>query len=65
MSPAKAKAKADNSYEELDFGYSCKTESTNRFFIHFFEENNDKHTIARKQIDIVLGHHALRIQTTD
>ena len=35
------------------------------FFIHFFEENNDKHTITRKQIDIVLGHHALHMQPTD
>ena len=65
MSSAKPKAEAaDNSYWELDFGY-CKTESNNRFFIHCFEENNDKHTIARKQIDIVLGHHALRMQPTD
>jgi len=34
-----------------------KTESTNCFIINCFEENNDK------QIDIVIGNHALRSQS--
>ena len=42
-----------------------KTESNNCFIIHCFEENKDKHTIARNLIDIIIGNHSLRAQPTD
>ena len=36
------------------------------FIVHcLFDENNDKHTVARNRIDIVLGNHALHMQPTD
>ena len=28
--------------------------------IHCFEENKDKHSVARNRIDVVFGNHALR-----
>ena len=35
-------------------------------FVHcLIDENNDKHTVARNRIDIVLGNHALHMQPTD
>ena len=47
MLSAKPKAEADNTYRDLDYLGCHKTESNNCFSIHCFEENNDKHTIAR------------------
>ena len=49
MLSAEPKAEADDTYEDLDYlGYvSQKTESNNCFFVHCFEENNDKHSVAR------------------
>ena len=36
------------------------------FIVHCLnDENNDRHTIARNRIDIVLGNHALHMQPTD
>ena len=68
MLSAKLKAKADNTYQDLDYlVYTTKTESNNSFIIHGFEENDDKHTIARSlnNIGVVIGNHALRMQPTD
>ena len=49
MLSAKLKAEADNTYQDLDYlVYTTKTESNNSFIIHGFEENDDKHTIARR-----------------
>ena len=65
MLPAEPKAEDDNTYRDLDYlGYHKKRISL--FIIHcLIEENNDKHTVARNRIDIVLGNHALHMQTTD
>ena len=48
MLSAESKAEADNTCRNLDYlGYHKKNESNNCFIIHCFEENNDKHTVAR------------------
>ena len=39
-----------------------KTESNKCFVIRCFEDNSDKHTVARKRINSVLGNLALRAQ---
>ena len=64
---AESKAEADNTYRDPDLflGYLTKTEFNNCFITHCFEENNQKHTAARNlNIDIVIGNHAMRAQTT-
>ena len=35
------------------------------YIVLIIDENNDKHTVARNRIDIVLGNHALHMQPTD
>ena len=46
---SQAEAEADNSYRDLDYlGYHKNRIYYNCFIIHCFEENNDKHTVARK-----------------
>ena len=60
---AKLKAKADNTYDctkTLIIYNITKSESNNRLIIHCFEENNDKHTIARNLATLILfiGNHA-------
>ena len=30
------------------------------FVIHYFEENNNKHTVASNRVDVTFGNHALR-----
>ena len=40
--------------------------SLTKIIVHcLIDENNDKHTVARNRIDIVLGNHALHMQPTD
>ena len=48
MLSAKPKAKADNTYRDLDYLVYHKPESNNCFIIHCFEDINDKHTVTRK-----------------
>ena len=68
MLSAKLKAEGDNTYRGLDYlGYPAKPKSDNInycFIIHCFEENNDKYTIARN-MNNVIGNHALPTQPTD
>ena len=47
MLSAEPKARADNIYRDYDYLGYHKPESSNCFIIHCFEENNDKHTVAR------------------
>ena len=42
-----------------------KTEPNNCFIIHCFEETNDKHTVARNMVSVVVGNHALCAQSAD
>ena len=47
---AEPKAEADNTYRDLDYLEYYKTESNNSFIINCFEENNEKHTVARNTL---------------
>ena len=45
---------------------SADDESNNGFIYHFFEENNEKHTLSGgTQFKGTLGSHALRAKPTD
>ena len=48
--PAETKAEADNNYRDLDYSGYNKTEASNCLVIHHFDENNDKHTVARNTV---------------
>ena len=50
MLPAEPKAEADNTYRDLDYlGYYKNRANliVVLLLLHCFEENNDKHTVAR------------------
>ena len=66
MLSAKLKARADDTYQDLDYsGSQKKTRSNNCFIIQCFEIYTDKYTVAWNQFDIALGNHALRAQPAD
>ena len=50
---AMLKVEVHKTYQDL----GCLGYHKNRFIIHCFEQNNNKHTVARNRID-VLGNHA-------
>ena len=65
MLSAEPKAKADETYRDLDYSGYQKTERNNFFIIHYFKIYKDKYTIAWNRFDIALGNHALHMQPTD
>ena len=69
MLSAEPKAKADNTYLDLDYLGYHKSASNCCFIIHCSVENDNKQTVIRNLIytcNIVVGiNHALHMQPTD
>ena len=64
MLSAEPKVEAGNNYRNLDYLGYHKNLIIIMFLIHRFEENNDKYFIARN-LNTVIGNHALCAQPTD